>query len=316
MAHKEKQPMHPSIMKILAAALLLLTSIPNARAADPAGGQQGFATPEAAAEAFVAALKSNDTTRLLSIFGEESKELLSSDDPVADRQRREHFTEAYDRKHALSQEKTGMFLSVGDQNWPFPIPLVAKGSQWFFDTAAGKEEMLNRWVGENELDTIQTLLAIVDAQREYAMQDRDGNGLLEYAEKFASDPGQRNGLYWETAPGETPSPLGRLVAEAWAEGYRHIGSQSGPVPFHGYYFRILKRQGPHAGGGPYDYMVNGHLLGGFGVLAYPASYGTSGVMSFQVNHEGVIYEKDQGPATAKIAPVIEAFDPDRTWSKH
>ncbi len=316
MTTRKKQTLHPAITKTLAAALLFFVVIPTAWASGPAEDLQGFATPEAAVGALAAAIGSNDAAHLLAIFGKDGMALFSSGDPVADQQRREKFTQAYERKHALSREGAGMILIIGDQDWPFPIPMVQHGARWFFDTAAGKEEMLNRWIGENELDTIQTLLAIVDAQREYAMQDRDGDGLLEYAEKFAGDPGRRNGLYWETAPGEAPSPLGRLVAEAWSEGYRRTGEPSGPIPYHGYYFRILKAQGPHADGGPYDYMVNGHMIGGFGVLAYPATYGVSGVMSFQVNHAGVIYEKNLGPATAKIAPVIEAFDPDRTWQQH
>jgi hypothetical protein len=315
MQKREKQTMRSMSIKTAATALLVGLVFSWALAAGPAVDQQVFPTPEAAVQALVAALKRHDEQRLLSIFGQTGKELFFSGDPVADRQRQENFIRAYDLKNSLAAEGDGMVLTIGDKAWPFPIPIAKQGAQWFFDTAAGKEELLNRWIGENELSTIQTLLAVVDAQREYAMQDRDQDGLLEYAERFASAPGTRNGLYWKTGPGEAPSPLGELVAEAWAEGYTAKGNQ-GPVPYHGYYFRILKCQGPHAAGGPFDYVVNNHMLGGFGVMAYPAAYGTSGVMSFQVNHEGVIYEKDLGPATAKIAPVLDAFDPDRTWKKY
>lgn len=208
-----------------------------------------------------------------------------------------------------------MVLNIGEKDWPFPVPLVKKGGQWFFDTKAGKEEILNRRIGENELSTVQTLLAIVDAQREYAMNDRDNDGIREYAEKFGSDPGKRNGLYWETPSGEEPSPLGELVADARAEGYRRSGSKQGPIPFHGYYFRILTKQGKHSAGGAFDYVVNNNMIGGFAVVAYPAAYGSSGVMTFMVNHEGVVYEKNLGKNTATTARAMKWFDPDKTWKK-
>jgi hypothetical protein len=179
----------------------------------------------------------------------------------------------------------------------------------------GKEEILNRRIGENELSTVQTLLAIVDAQREYAMSDRDTDGIREYAEKFGSDPGKKNGLYWATTPGEEPSPLGELVADARAEGYTRTGAKQNPIPFHGYCFRMLKRQGKHATGGAFDYVVKGNMIGGFAVVAYPAIYGSSGVMTFMVNHEGVVYEKDLGKNTATTAKEMKSFDPDKTWRK-
>jgi hypothetical protein len=193
--------------------------------------------------------------------------------------------------------------------------LVKKGDQWIFDTKMGKEEILNRRIGENELSTVQTLLAVVDAQREYAMKDRDNDGIREYAEKFGSDPGEKNGLYWATKEGEEPSPLGELVADARAEGYRRTGPKQNPIPFHGYYFRMLKKQGKHAAGGAFDYVVKNNMIGGFGVVAYPAVYGSSGVMTFVVNHEGVVYEKDLGKNTAKTAKAMQSFDPDKTWRK-
>jgi len=281
--------------------------------ADAAVKQKGFATPDEAVKAFAAAMESNDEEELLSIFGTAAKELISSGDPVSDKQRREMFISDYNRKNKLVQEGSRMVLNVGEKDWPFPVPLVKKGDQWFFDTKAGKEEILNRRIGENELSTVQTLLAIVDAQREYAMNDRDNDGLLEYAEKFGSDPGRKNGLYWKTNPGEEPSPLGELVADARAEGYGRTGLKQGPIPFHGYYFRILKKQGKHAAGGAFDYVVKNNMIGGFAVVAYPAVYGSSGVMTFMVNHEGVVYEKDLGKNTAKTAKEMNSFDPDQTW---
>jgi hypothetical protein len=277
--------------------------------------QKGFATSDAAVKAFVDAMRSNDQSELLAIFGTAEKELISSGDPFSDRQRRERFISAYDRKNSLTQEGARMVLTVGEKDWPFPIPLLKKGDQWFFDTKAGKEEILNRRIGENELSTVQTLLALVDAQREYATNDHDGDGIREYADKFRSDPGRRNGLYWETSPGEAPSPLGELVAEARAEGYRRTGPKQGPVPFHGYYFRMLTRQGKHAPGGAFDYFVKKNLIGGFAVVAYPAVYGGSGVMTFLVNHEGVVYERDLGKNTAKAAKAMTSFDPDTNWRK-
>jgi hypothetical protein len=302
-------------LRLLATALVFMIFSLGGANAGTALKQKGFATPEEAVKAFAAAMASNDEKELLSIFGMAGKELISSGDPVLDQQRRDAFMADYNRKNQLAQEGPRMVLKVGEKDWPFPFPLVKKGGQWFFDTKAGKEEILNRRIGENELSTVQTLLAIVDAQREYAMNDRDNDGIREYAEKFGSDPGKRNGLYWETQPGEEPSPLGELVAGARAEGYRKSGSKQGPIPFHGYYFRMLAKQGKHASGGAFDYVVKKNMIGGFAVIAYPAAYGSSGVMTFMVNHEGVVYEKDFGRNTAKTATAMMSFDPDTTWKR-
>jgi len=301
--------------RLFAAAVILMIFIFSGVNAGAAVKQKGFATPEEAVKAFAAAMKSNDERELLSIFGTAGKELISSGDPVSDKQRREKFISDYDRKNSIAPEGSKMVLIIGEKDWPFPVPLVKKGDQWFFDTKAGKEEILNRRIGENELSTVQTLLAIVDAQREYAMHDRDNDGIREYAEKFGSDPGKKNGLYWPTMPGEEPSPLGELVADARAEGYRRSGTQQGPIPFHGYYFRMLKKQGKHAAGGAFDYVVKNKMIGGFAVVAYPAAYGSSGVMTFIVSHEGMVYQKDLGKNTAKTANAMKKFDPDKTWKK-
>jgi hypothetical protein len=322
---REKTTMLPEInntaasaryaLRLFAAVLLVTISVFVGFDADAAVKQKGFATPEEAVKAFVAAMQSNDERELLSIFGPTAKELISSGDPVRDKTQREKFVGDYDRKNSITQEGAKMVLVVGEKDWPFPIPLVKKADQWIFDTKAGKEEILNRRIGENELSTVQTLLAVVDAQREYAMNDRDNDGLLEYAEKFRSDPGKKNGLYWETKEGEQPSPLGELVADARSEGYTRAGTKQNPRPFHGYYFRMLKKQGKHAAGGAFDYVVKNNMIGGFAVVAYPAVYGTSGVMTFVVNYAGIVYEKDLGKNTAKTAKAMTLFDPDQTWKK-
>jgi hypothetical protein len=276
--------------------------------------QKSFASAAEAVKAAVAAAKSNDDKELLAIFGAQAKELISSGDPVADKQRRAEFLKAYDEKNSLVTEGDNTILVIGNNAWPFPIPLVKKGESWVFDTAKGKEEILNRRIGENELYTIQVLLAIVDAQREYAIKDRDGDGLNEYAQKMLSDPGKKNGLYWEAKPGEEQSPIGPLAARAMKEGYK--GAQGGgPAPFHGYYYKILTAQGSNAPGGAYSYLVKGKMIGGFGVVAYPATYGNSGVVTFIVNHDGVAYQKNLGSNTTQAAQAMTKFDPDKSWTK-
>jgi hypothetical protein len=300
---------------LITAAVLLSGSIAFGKTAPAAQGQKRFFSPEEAVKALVTAARNNDDKELVAIFGPADKDLLSSGDAVADKQRLERFLKAYDEKNSLVAEKNEMVIVVGKNDWPFPIPLVKKGETWLFDTKKGKDEILNRRIGQNELSTIETMLAIVDAQREYAMEDLDGDGILEYAEKFRSDPGKKNGLYWSTTEGEEPSPLGELMASARAEGYTQAGSKDKPMPFHGYYFRMLRKQGKHAPGGAVDYVVKGNQIGGFAAVAYPAVYGNSGVMTFMVNHEGVVYQKDLGKNTAKLAKAMTAFNPDKTWKK-
>jgi hypothetical protein len=313
MNNKERSVIY--VFRFLAATVVVMILNLAGIAADAAVKQKGFASAEEAVKAFAAAMKSNDDKELLSIFGTAAKELISSGDPVSDRQRRERFIDEYDKKNSLAREGDKTVLIIGEKDWPFPIPLVKKEDQWFFDTKAGKEEILNRRIGENELSTIQTMLAIVDAEREYAMKYHNNSSLIEYAQKFRSDPGKRNGLYWETKEGEEPSPLGELVVKARAEGYSRQKSEGKPIPYHGYYYRILKAQGKNAPGGAYDYVVNGHMIGGFAVVAYPAEYGNSGVMTFMVNHDGVVYQKDLGGNTKSIAAAMKKFDPDPTWNK-
>ncbi len=302
------------MFRLLAASLaVMIFALAGTTAADAATKQKTFASPEEAVKAFDAALKSNDNNELIAIFGPAAKEVMSSGDPVSDKERREKFIKAFDVKNRIDKEGDKMVLVVGEKDWPFPVPMVKKGDRWFFDSKAGKEEILNRRIGENELNTIQTMLAIVDAEREYAMKDRNADGVLEYAEKFMSDPGKKNGLYWETKEGEEPSPLGELAADARAEGYTKTSAK--PIPYHGYYFRMLRKQGKHAPEGAFDYVVNGKQIGGFAVVAFPAKYGNSGVMTFMVNHDGVVYQKDLGKNTAIAAKAMKAFDPDKTWKK-
>ena len=302
-------------VRLYAAAVLLMILAFAGMPAEAAVKQKGFASPEDAVKALMAASKANDDTEIIAILGSGAKDLLYSGDPVSDKERRKRLLEGYDKKNSLVKEVEKMVLVIGENDWPFPVPLVKQGEKWIFDTKAGREEILNRRIGHNELHTIQTMLAIVDAQREYAAKDEDGDGLLEYAEKFHSDPGKKNGLNWETKAGEEPSPLGELVVQARAGGYQKMGKTHKPMPFQGYYYRMLSKQGKNAPGGAYDYVVRGNQIGGFAVVAYPAQYRNSGVMTFLVNHDGTVYQKDLGRKTAEKAMAIKQFDPDQTWQK-
>jgi len=312
-SEREKTGEKFSLIWLLGLVLLLLLGRGETFAA--AAKQKSFSSPEEALKAGIAAVKSEDDKALLAILGEDAKDIISSGDPVADKSRRQQFIQAYDEKHELVKDGEKMVLVVGKQDWPYPIPLVKKGEGWVFDTAQGREEILNRRIGENEYSTMQVLLAIVDAQREYASKDRDGNGVLEYAQKFWSDPGKMNGLYWEARAGEEQSPLGPLAADARVEGYTAASTGAKPRPYHGYYYKILSGQGKSAAGGAYSYLAKNKMIGGFAVIAAPADYGNSGVMTFMVNHDGVIYEKDLGKNTLEVAKKIAVFDPDKSWKK-
>ena len=278
--------------------------------------QKFFASPEAASKALADAVRAQDAQALLAIVGPASRDWLFTGDPVADRADWAKFLAAYDKKNGIEMEgDTQAVLIVGDDDWSFPAPLKKKGDKWAFDAAAGREEITNRRIGRNELDTMQALLAIVDAQREYAAADPDHTGFDAYARKFISSAGKKDGLYWPTPSGAAPSPLGQLVGAATQEGYRLKTGQERPRPYHGYYYRMLTAQGKDAHGGAYDYLVNGRLIGGFAVVAYPAKYGVSGVMTFLVNHNGVVYEKNLGSTTAAQAVKMMRFNPDKTWKK-
>jgi len=277
--------------------------------------QLTFASPEAAVRAMVEALSSNDLKALEAIFGPGSLDLITSGDPAADQSDREQFLKLFGEKNRLEQTVDKVVLSVGNEDWPFPIPMVKKDAFWRFDTEEGSEEILARRIGRNELSAIQVCLAYVDAQREYALKVRNASGLFQYAQKFRSDKGMKNGLYWDVKDGEEQSPLGPLVAAAQEQGYTGKKSGGRPIPYHGYYYRILKGQGKNAPGGAYDYMVKGKMIGGFALVAYPAKYASSGVMTFIVSHDGVVYQRDFGRNTEKAAQAIKLFNPDSVWKK-
>jgi hypothetical protein len=313
---KADQNKHPSRKPIALGAMIILTLALSqlSLAATPAK-QKSFATPEEAVKAAVAAARNNDEKELLAIYGPQAKELLSSGDAVADKQRRERFLAAYDEKVSIASEGESRIVKVGKSEWPYPIPLVKKSEGWVFDTDKGREEILNRRIGQNELDAIQVALAYVDAQREFATKDRDRDGLLEYAQKFRSDAGKKNGLYWEAKAGERQSPLGSLVAEARSQGYGPNKASDKPVPYRGYYYRILTAQGKNAPGGAYSYIVKGRMIGGFALVAYPAEYGNSGVMTFIVNHDGKVFQQDLGKNTAATASAMKEYNPDKSWTE-
>jgi hypothetical protein len=283
--------------------------------------QRAFSSPEEAVKALVDAVKANNDFMLLEVFGSGSEELIQSGDPVVDDAVRARFLDLFGEGHKLVRETDAkVVLHVGKGEWPVPIPIVKDGGSWRFDTAAGKEEILNRRIGRNELSVIQVCLAYVDAQREYATRDRERAGVLEYAQRFASSPGEKDGLFWNVKAGEKPSPLGPLVVQAVREGYKpkddvRQAREQTLIPYHGYYYKILRAQGKSAPGGGYDYVVKGKMIGGFGLVAWPARYGASGIMTFMVNHDGVVYEKDLGPRTTGIASGMTKFDPDESWKK-
>jgi len=277
-------------------------------------GQKTFASPGEAAEAMISAAKAGDMEALLQIFGPEGKELLSSGDDVADKNARSNVIQRYEQMHRLVREPDDtVTVYMGAENWPFPIPLANKGNAWYFDTVAGKQEVLYRRIGRNELATIDVCHALVDAQKQYESETHDGESVKQYAVKLVSDPGKHNGLYWKVAAGEPQSPIGPLIAEAAAAGYTR--KQGGPTPFHGYIYKHLSSQGPAAPGGAKDFMVDGKMTGGFALLAYPAEYRNSGVMTFMVNQDGIVYQKDLGPDTAKIATAMTQYNPDSSWQQ-
>jgi hypothetical protein len=296
---------------VIVSTIAIVVSFQGATAADLK--QKTFKSPDEAVKALIESVRAKDKEELLAIFGPSGKEIISSGDEVADREMGERFVKAYEEANkVVSESDTKMVLHVGKEDYPFPIPIVKKGGIWFFDTQAGKEEILNRRIGRNELSTIQVCLAYVDAQREYARRG-PGGGLMEYAQKFISEKGKKDGLYWETKEGEEESPIGPFVSRAVKEGYTKKGDK--PIPYHGYYFRILKAQGKNAAGGEYDYLVKGKMIGGFALVAYPAEYGVSGVMTFIVNHDGVVFEKDLGKQTEKLVGAMKKFNPDKTWKR-
>jgi hypothetical protein len=277
--------------------------------------QRTFASADEASAALAEAMRTDDARKVFAVLGPGSGKLIYTGDKVADQRFRERFVAAWEKAHKFdSSNPARLTLLLGENDYPFPFPLVQEGSKWKFDAKAGAEEIVDRRIGRNELAAIQVCLAYVDAQREYYAQPRKQGEVLEYAQHMASTAGKRDGLYWEAKAGEPLSPLGPLVAKARAEGYRRSETR-GPTPYHGYYYRILTGQGPDAPGGAEDYVARGHMIGGFGLVAFPANYGVSGVMTFIVNHDGVVYEKDLGPSTAARAQQMKLFNPDAGWKK-
>jgi len=305
MIRLQSQPfVYRSAVSLVAGAILTLLM-------SAAHAQKSYPTPEEAVSALVEAVKDGSKLKMKRVLGPNADEIIDSGDEVADAETRQRFLSAYDAKHSLSFEgnkKASIILGADD--FPFPIPLIHNQAGWEFGTAAGRREILYRRIGRNELDAIQTCLAFVDAQNEYADKDRTGDGAGVYAQHIVSSPGKKDGLFWREDSDQ--SPLGELAAQAAAEGYK-VGAER--APYHGYYYRILKGQGFNAPGGALNYVVKGKMIGGFALIAYPADYGSSGVMTFVVNHAGTVYQKDFGERTAIIAKRIYLFDPDQTWKK-
>jgi hypothetical protein len=308
--HKDHTAMNQTFarMKHLFAAVGLLMMGLQAPA-DAAGNPKTFASPERAVDALIAATRDNDSAAMLQLFGPEGRDLVRSGDPVADRDARAHFVERYGARHEILRDaKDKATLIVGTEEWPFPIPLVRRGGVWLFDTAAGAQEVINRRVGRNELNAMQVCRGYVEAQRDYAAD----LATPEYAQKFVSTPGGHDGLYWQAGPGAKQSPIGPQMAHARAEGYG-AGANDASEPYHGYFYKILTRQGAAAPGGARDYLAGGRMTGGFALIAFPAKYGDSGIMTFIVNQDGIVYQKDLGRDTAAIASAITEFNPDLSW---
>lgn len=295
------------------AAPMAPVDTPAAEAEEPAVPPMRFETPDAAVMALIEAAAEEGPDALYGVLGSDLEELVSGD-PVADAADRQRFVELAQQEADLEDETAdSAILVVGPEDWPFPIPLAKDDQGWYFDTRAGIEEILDRRIGLNELHAIATARAFVDAQREYAAADPDGDGVRAYADRFWSSEGKRDGLYWPTKEGEPESPMGPLAAEAVEEGYQIRKEGEGPRPYHGYYFKILTAQGPKAPGGAKSYLKDGRLTEGVALLAWPASYGNSGIMSFQVNQRGMVYQADLGEDTATAAAAIDAYDPGEGW---
>jgi hypothetical protein len=306
---------YPRYIVLVAFAAIISVSGGCQKSEQAPSGPKTFASPDAAANAVYDAAKVGDGNALLAIFGPGATELLISGDPVQDKVARDKFAARYDQMHRWGKLKNGgVVLNVGAENYPFPFPLLRNSSgHWYFDSREAKEEILVRRIGDNELAAIDVLNAMADAQSEYFSQTHDGSNVHQYAQKFVSDDGKQNGLYWKAAENQPESPLGPLAANASAEGYGG-NPQQGPQPFHGYLYRILTAQGEHAHGGAKSYIVKGAMTGGFAILAYPAEYRNSGVMTFIISRDGTVFQKDLGEKTSDIVKTMEEFNPDDTWS--
>ena len=282
-----------------------------------APSQRLFSSPQEAVKALHEAVSAKDNTALDRIFGPSGKDLRSGDEVQEAIEFAEFAKYLAEKSDIMKENDSKVILHIGNENWPFPVPIVKYNDKWFFDTEEGKEEILNRRIGEDELTAILVCRAYVKAQREYVLKDWDGDGIFAYAQKLRSDHGKRNGLFWRSALGQEMSPLGELVARAWHEGYkknRKAFKEDEPSPFHGYYFKILTAQGKNVPGGGYNYIANGNMVGGFAMVAFPSNWGKSGVMTFVVNQQGKVYEKNFGQDTAKIAQKMKLYNPDKTWT--
>ena len=318
-AIQQRSASRPSQRMMFIAAFLGMIAVAFAWSMPAFGAppQMLFSSPEDAVNSLIKAIQAKDKATLNLIFGPSGKELRSGDE-VQDNSEFDELSRHLSEKTSLVKEnERKLILHVGKEDWPFPIPIVKNDDQWFFDTEAGKEEILNRRIGENELTAILVCKSYVHAQRDYVLKDWDGDGVMTYAKKLRSDPGKRNGLYWRAAKGEAVSPLGELVAKARMEGYRKSKAafkEEKPEPFHGYYFKILTRQGGSAPGGKYSYIINGNMVGGFALVAFPSHWGKSGIMTFIVNQQGKIYQKNLGPNTLNIAREMQSYRPNETWT--
>jgi len=297
-------------LPILAAVAIFLTACFPIRSMAQQPGQKTFSSPEDASNALVTATQNNDEKAMLDILGPDGKQIVSSGDEAADAESRANFVQRYQQMHRLVKEPDGTtVLYIGAENWPTPIPLVNKGNSWYFDTEAAKKEILYRRIGQNEMSTIRVCQQLVAAEKEYYSTQHN-----EYAQKFVSDEGQHNGLYWKAVNGELQSPIGPLVASAVAEGYGKSQNDT-PTPYRGYYYRILTRQGANTSGGAKNYIVNGKMTEGFAFMAYPAEYRSSGVMTFIVDENGIVYQKDLGKQTEVLAKAMKEYSPNSSWQK-
>lgn len=281
--------------------------------ADSTAGQS-FASPEEALKALINVAHDGSSEKISAIFGKKYAQIFSSGDATEDNNNRSDFLKMAEEKSSVEMEGADKaILHFGKDDWAFPMPVAKRGEQWQFDAEQGEKEILNRRIGRNELQALGVIQAYVEAQFEYAASDRDGDEVSEFAVKLRSEPGKYDGLFWEAAPDQPESPLGPLVAQAKAEGYSTKSAAGTPTPYHGYLYKILTQQGSHAPGGKYNYIINGNMIAGFGLVAFPAVYGSSGIMTFTVNHQGKIYQKNLGPKTAKTAMAMKRYDPDASW---
>lgn len=308
--------LHSSVRAVLLASLTVASvgfAFGSAQSGTSSAPQKSFPSFQAAAQALIQASADYDVPKLMAIFGPEGEDIISSSDPVRDKTLGQAFAADAQKKHSIHMDHKNPYraiLVVGDQEWPFPVPIVKKGSRWFFDTGAGRKEILYRRIGANELDAIQICRGFVEAQRQYAYEIHDNSGVNQYAQKIISTPGKQDGLFWRNADGSYGGPISEAIARAMEEGYS-VDKRSA---YHGYYFTVLKGQGPAAPLGTLDYVINGIMIGGFALIAAPAEYRVTGVKTFMVSNDGIVYQKDLGPDTLHIAKGIELYNPDKTWT--